>query len=178
MKSEKLISIAQDLVESAEESDFFDSVYDTLSDWEFVEAEGDEKEGYIFFNKVVECGYTQNDIEITIDDQNDDQNVNIEEFAEVFKIDIDAKIHYYITIDGMMNFDTCGGGTDVDIIQSHIEDIEFDEEKYPHIAKIPNVYEQIEKELLLLPKANPQDLFDVNFDYLLVDTVKEYSNER
>lgn len=174
MKSETLISIARDLVESAEEPDFFDSVYDTLSDWEFSNAEGDEREGYISFNKVVESGYTQCDVEVTIEDQ----NANIEEFAEMFKIHINATIHYYTTIDGMMNFDTCGGETNVDIIQSHIEDIVFDEEKYPHIVKIPNVYEQIEKELLLLPQANPQDLFDTNFDYLLVDTVKEYSNER
>lgn len=174
MKSETLISIAKDLVESSEESDFFDSIHDTLSDWEFGNAEGDEREGYISFNKVVESGYTQCDVEVTIEDQ----NVNIEEFAEMFKIHINAVIHYYTTIDGMMNFDTCGGETNVDISESHIEDISFNEDQYPNIAKIPNIYELIEKELLLLPQANPQDIFDTNFDYLLVDTVKEYSNER
>ena len=168
-----IVGIAKQLVESAEKSDFFDKVYDTKRDWEFDSAEGTEDEGYIYFTKVVESGYTQGDVDVTVEDT----EINIEEFAEMFDIKITATIHYY-SESGMMYFDTNAGDTSVEVKQTGIEDVQFDEEKNPEAVNISGIYEKIEKEIANLPESDPQDVFDVSFDSLLVDTVKEYSNER
>lgn len=168
-----IVGIAKQLVESAEKSDFFDKVYDTKRDWEFDSAEGTEDEGFIYFTKVVESGYTQGDVEVTVEDT----EINIEEFAEMFDIKVEAVIHYY-TSNGMIYFDTNGGDTHTEIKQTGIEDVQFDEEENPEALNIPNIYEKIEKEIADLFESDPQDVFDVSFDSLLVDTVKEYSNER
>ena len=95
----------------------------------------------------------------------------------MFDIKVTATIHYY-SESGMMYFDTNAGDTSVEVKQTGIEDVQFDEEKNPEAVNISGIYEKIEKEIANLPESDPQDVFDVSFDSLLVDTVKEYSNER
>lgn len=142
----KMLESIIKLLESAETQDFENSTYKVIEGWDIETGPefNDPSSGSYVFKKKILTGSTIIDIDVEIDDN----QVHINECAEMFKVDIYQVVHFYVSDDGEIKIGVNSDETKIVQEQEGYEDIDYDGN-----YKI----EDVEKALLNLPEG---DAFD------------------